>query len=161
VPPPLPVPGLASDYVVCLHGTARLEKEYPERNWAALLAHIAARGLGVALPWGNPRELERARRLAAPLSGSVVLPKLGLAELGGLIAAARGVIGVDTGLMHLAAAFRRPGIGLYPATPPDRFGVHAEGDAPALVNLSRREDLEPAVAAAAFSRLLGGHGVTP
>lgn len=153
-PAPFPVAGLAADYVVCLHGTARAEKEYPESDWAALLARVAALGLGVALPWGNAREKARAERLAANLAGAIVLPKLGLAELGGLIAAARGVIGVDTGLMHLAAAFRKPGVGLYPATPPARFGAYAEADAPALINLSRPEELTPAAVAGAFSRLL-------
>jgi len=152
-PEPLMVAGLAAEYVVCLHGTARVEKEYPERDWAALLARIAALGPGLALPWGNPREKERAERLAAGLRGAVVLPQLGLAELGGVIAGARGVIGVDTGLMHLAAAFHRPGIGLYPATPPQRFGAWAEADAPALINRSRSEELAPEAVAAAFSRL--------
>lgn len=153
-PPPFPVAGLAADYVVCLHGTARAEKIYPEDDWAALLGRIAALGLGIALPWGNPAEKARAERLAKRLPGAVVLPKLGLVELGGLIGAARGVIGVDTGLMHLAAAFRKPGIGLYPATPPTRFGARAETDAPALNNLSTPETLAPEAVAGAFSRLL-------
>ena len=156
-PPPFQVAGLAADYVVCLHGTARTEKEYPESDWVKLLARIAALGLRVALPWGNPREKERAERLAAGLHGAIVLPKLGLAELGGVIAAARGVIGVDTGLMHLAAALRLPGIGLYPATPPGRFGVYAEADAPALINLSRPDELAPAAVAKAFASLFAEH----
>ncbi len=157
-PAPFQVAGLAADYVVCLHGTARVEKEYPEPHWVDLLARIGALGLGVALPWGNEREKARAERLAATLPTAVVLPRLGLSELGGLITAARGVIGVDTGLMHLAAAFRKPGIGLYPATPPARFGAYAEADAPALINLSRPEELAPEAVAAAFERLLDGAG---
>ena len=67
------------------------------------------------------------------------------------------LIGVDTGLMHLAAAFRKPGIGLYPATPPDRFGAFAEADAPALINLSRPEHLAPESVATAFARLFAEH----
>ncbi len=155
-PAPFQVAGLAADYVVCLHGTARVEKEYPERNWVELLARVSALGLGVALPWGNQREKARAERLASALPAAVVLPRLGLHELGGLIATARGVIGVDTGLMHLAAAFRKPGIGLYPATPPARFGAFAEADAPALINLSQPEALLPEAVAATFSSLFPG-----
>ncbi|MDP2432503.1 MAG: lipopolysaccharide heptosyltransferase I [Pseudomonadota bacterium] len=155
-PAPIQLAGLATDYVVCLHGTARVEKEYPEHHWVDLLARIGALGLGVALPWGNEREKARAERLAATLPAAVVLPRLGLSELGGLIAAARGVIGVDTGLMHLAAAFRKPGIGLYPATPPARFGAYAEADAPALINLSRPDELAPEAVARVFERLLDG-----
>lgn len=156
-PTPFQLAGLAADYVVCLHGTARAEKEYPEAHWADLLARIAALGLGVALPWGNAREKARAERLAATLPAAVVLPRLGLSELGGLIAAARGVIGVDTGLMHLAAAFRKPGVGLYPATPPARFGAFAEADAPALINLSRPDELTLEAVATTFSGLFPSH----
>ena len=156
-PAPYTVAGLGAEYVVCLHGTARPEKEYPEADWAELLTRVGDSGAGIALPWGNVSEKARAERLAARLPGAVVLPKLGLVELGGLIASARGVIGVDTGLMHLAAAFRKPGIGLYPATPPERFGAYAEADAPPLINLSRPEELAPRVVAHAFSRLLAEH----
>lgn len=152
-PAPFQIAGLATDYVVCLHGTARAEKEYPEARWVDLLARIGALGLGVALPWGNAREKARAERLAATLPAAVPLPRLGLNELGGLIAAARGVIGVDTGLMHLAAAFRKPGVGLYPATPPARFGAYSEADAPALINLSKADELAPEAVAATFSSL--------
>ena len=153
-PPPYPVAGLADAYVVCLHGTARPEKEYPEADWARLLGRIAALGLGLALPWGNEREKARAERLAAATPQALVLPRLNLAELGGVIAGARGVIGVDTGLMHLAAAFRKPGVGLYPATPPALFGVRGEADAPAQINLSRPDELAPEVAAEVFARQL-------
>ncbi len=151
---PSRLPGLAADYVVCLHGTAREEKEYPVHHWAELLARITALGLQVVLPWGNPRERARAEHLAGIQANALVLPKLGLANLAEVIAAGRGVIGVDTGLMHLAAAFRKPGIGLYPATPPERFGALREADAPALINLAAQDRLVPAAVAAAFSRVI-------
>jgi heptosyltransferase-1 len=155
-PPPWPLAGLAADYVVCLHGTARAEKQYPEADWAVLLGKLARQGLGLVLPWGNPQEQARAQRLAATLPGAIVPPRLGLAEIAGVIAGARGVIGVDTGLMHLAAALRKPGIGLFPATPPARFGALGEADAPALVNLAGRDALAPDAVFAGFSSLLFG-----
>jgi heptosyltransferase-1 len=137
------VHGLSGEYVVCFHGTARPEKEYPETDWITLLQRVAGLGLGIALPWGNEREHARAQRLAAELPGAVVLPRLGLADLAGAITGARAVLGVDTGLMHLAAAFRRPGVGLYPATPPERFGARNEMDAPVIANLSGEAALRP------------------
>jgi len=137
------VPCLAGDYVLCLHGTARPEKEYPEADWVRLLQQIAARGLGAALPWGNERERLRAERLAVELPAAVVLPKMGLAGLASAIAGACIVLGVDTGLMHLAAAFKRPGVGLYPATSPERFGAWSEPDAPKIINLAGENALRP------------------
>jgi heptosyltransferase-1 len=141
--PPATITGLYGDYLLCFHGTARVEKEYPEANWIALLKKATKTGLTIALPWGNERERQRAERFAAALPDTVVLPRLRLDQLAGVIAGAKTVLGVDTGLMHLAAAFRRPGIGLYPVTPPQRFGARNEPDAPAMVNLSGAAELEP------------------
>lgn len=142
-PQPFVAPGLAGDYVVCLHGTARPEKEYPQALWVRLLDQITALGLSVALPWGNEREKRRAEGLATALPGVVILPKMGLVELAGVITGAHAVVGVDTGLMHLAAAFGLPGVGLYPATPLERFGTRNEMGAPLMVNLSGEEALHP------------------
>jgi len=134
---------LPEDFLVCLHGTARPEKEYPEAQWATLLRLLLAAGHAVVLPWGNDREHSRAQRLALAAPGARVLPRLGLGQLAGVLGAARGVIGVDTGLMHLAAAFHKPGVGLYPATPPGLYGVRAEAYAPAMVNLAAAGELQP------------------
>lgn len=144
----------ASEGVLCLHGTARPEKEYPEAHWVELLRRLVGAGMQPLLPWGNDRERARADRLVAAVPGATRLPRLDLAAMGGVIAACRGVIGVDTGLMHLAAAFRKPGIGLYPATPPERFGARAEADAPAIVNLSQPGDLQPGSAFLRLSELV-------
>lgn len=142
---------LPARYLVALHGTARAEKEYPEAAWLDLLARL---DLPVLLPWGDAAEQARAERLASHLPNVRVLPRLDLAQLGGILAGACAVIGVDTGLMHLAAAFRRPGVGLYPATPPERFGARAEPGAPALINLSDPAAIAPARVAETLAHLL-------
>jgi heptosyltransferase-1 len=141
--------------VVCLHGTARVEKEYPEGDWAVLAQQLVAAGLTPVFPAGNAREAARAARLVAACPGARRLATMPLAELMPLIGGARAVVGVDTGLMHLAAAFGRPGIGLYPATDPIRFGAVAEAGAPILLNVSNRVDLEPKRVAAGLFKLLG------
>lgn len=146
VPPNLPPIALPDHFILALHGTARPEKEYPATDWRALIARINAMGLPVLLPWVSERERARAEWLAAD-HDAVILPKLGLNDLAAVLERAAGVVGVDTGLMHLAAAFRKPGVGLYPATPPERFGVRSELDAPQIVNLSAVADLIPQEAA--------------
>lgn len=154
------VTSYAQPACVVLHGTARAEKEYPEADWIALLRHIHAQsGITCLLPWGNPREQARAQRLAAAVPGAQVLPKLGLSELSGVIASAVGVIGVDTGLMHLAAALGRPGVALYPATPPGLYGVRCEPGAPPIVNLAVASELAPAFAADRFMKTLQPSGL--
>lgn len=155
-PPPRPDLDLPENYLIALHGTARVEKEYPEADWRTLLAALP---LPVRLPWGNAAERERAERLARGLNHVETLARLPLYQIGEVIAGARGVIGVDTGLMHLAAAFRRPGVGLYPATPTERFGARAEPGAPSLINLSGSDALAPAKVAETLMQLLDPAGL--
>ncbi len=143
MPPSVGNLDLPDPFVVALHGTARPEKEYPETHWQELIGRVGAAGLTVLLPWGNERERERAQRLAAACPGARVLPRLGLADISAILGRATGVIGVDTGLMHLAAAFRKPGVGLYPATSPARFGAWSEPGGATIENLSRPDDLMP------------------
>jgi heptosyltransferase-1 len=143
LPPAVDGSDLPAEFIVALHGTARPEKEYPEADWLELIGRINAAGLPVLLPWGNDREHARAQRLVTSGSNVRVLPRLGLADIFAILGRAKAVIGVDTGLMHLAAAFRKPGIGLYPATPPARFGARSEPDAPVIVNLSDPASLTP------------------
>lgn len=150
-------PGAASgsNTVLCLHGTARVEKEYPEGDWIVLARELVGMGLVPVFPAGNAREAARAARLVAACPGAQALPAMPLAALIPHIAGARAVVGVDTGLMHLAATFGRPGVGLYPATDPARFGAVSESGAPALINLSTGADLVPQRVASRFLEVLG------
>ncbi len=110
-------------YVLALHGTSRVEKEWHETQWQALCAAVTAQGVAVLLPWGNAREFERAQRLARDHPQIKVLPRCSLVELASVLQHARAVIGMDTGLMHLAAALNQSGVALYPVTQPDLTGM--------------------------------------
>lgn len=120
---PLPNLPLPSRYVVGLHGTSRVDKEWPETHWQILLTALAEQGISTLLPWGNAREHARAQRLAQVTEGVQVLPRSGLGELAAIMQQAVGVIGMDTGLMHIAAALDKPGLALYPVTQPTLTGV--------------------------------------
>jgi heptosyltransferase-1 len=86
-------------------------------------------------PAGSASERERAARLAQAIPAAVALPPLSLTELAGQLAAARIVIGVDTGLVHLAAALGRPTLALFSASDPALTGVYATTPA---INLGAR-----------------------
>jgi len=117
----LPLP----PYAVLLTATSRDDKLWPEDDWLALGAGLAKRGLSCVLPGGTAAERGRTARLAARLPRAVAVPPLELRQLAGLLAGAALVVGVDTGLAHLAAALRRPTLGLYCATDPRLTGVYA------------------------------------
>jgi heptosyltransferase-1 len=110
-------------YVVGLHGTSRAEKEWPEPYWRWLGRWLSAHGLGLVLPWGNTAERERAERITRAVPSGYVLPKLDLDALAAVLIRAVAVVGVDTGLMHVAAALGCPGLALYSATDPARTGI--------------------------------------
>ncbi|AEK60649.1 lipopolysaccharide heptosyltransferase I [Collimonas fungivorans] len=104
-------------YAVFFHGTARAAKQWPNSSWISIAAVLAERGLLVLLPWGSDAEKANAEQLASQMSNARVLPKLPLMEAVLLAQRAALVIGVDTGLTHIAAAFKRPTIELYCDSP--------------------------------------------
>lgn len=117
------------DYAVLLTATSRADKLWPEPDWQALGAALIARGLTCVLPGGTAAERRRAARLAGALGQAVAAPALGLAPMAGLLQGARLVVGVDTGLVHLAAALGRPTMGIFCASAPALTGVLAGGQA--------------------------------
>lgn len=125
---------LPHNYVVFLHATSRDSKLWPEPLWIELGADLSQAGLAVILPWGSDKERARAERLARQIHGSIILPRLGLAALAAILEGAQAVVGVDTGLVHLAAALRRPTVAIYTDTDPALTGV-APSDPALAVNL--------------------------
>lgn len=113
-------------YIVFLHGSAWPSKCWPEDHWISLGQQIAMAGLQVYLPWGNPLERQRAQHIAAAIPSSRVLPSLDLNAMAVVLANALGVVSVDTGLGHLAAALSVPTVTLYGATSPALTGVQGK-----------------------------------
>lgn len=114
-------------YLVFLTATSRDDKLWPESHWLALGQQLAAAGFAVALPAGNPIERARAARIAMAVPRAVAAPAMKLPALATLLAGARAVVGVDTGLSHLAVALAVPTVALYTATDPGLTGVLGSG----------------------------------
>jgi heptosyltransferase-1 len=112
-------------YVVLLHATSRDDKLWDENNWITLGTHLHQAGIGTVLPWGSEQEKDRSERLGAALPEAIVTPRLNLNEAAALLGKARAVVGVDTGLSHLAAALDVPTVGIYTATDPGLTGLYA------------------------------------
>lgn len=111
-------------YAVLLTATSRDSKLWPEASWVALGSTLTARdGLQCVLPWGNAAEQQRAQRLAALIPGALVAPRERLDVAAALLAHAQAVVGVDTGLTHLANAVDVPLVAIYTDTDPLRTGV--------------------------------------
>ncbi|MFA1547588.1 glycosyltransferase family 9 protein [Actinomadura chokoriensis] len=123
----LPVPAAASPApgaVVVHPGAAYPARRWPAERFAAVAAALRRGGERVVVT-GGPGEAPLAGRVArlagldetADLSGRTPLP-----ELAALVARARLVVCGDTGVAHLATAFRTPSVLLFGPTPPARWG---------------------------------------
>jgi heptosyltransferase I len=124
--PDLLLPWLpAEPYVVLLHATSRDDKLWDEQNWIALGKHLHQSGMRALLPWGSEKERMRSERLRAAIPGAICTPHFNLQEAATMLGHARAVIGVDTGLSHLAAALGVPTLGIYTATDPGLTGLYA------------------------------------
>jgi heptosyltransferase-1 len=108
----------AKPYAMLLHATADRRKEWPEDNWIQLGRELAQRGHDIVLTWGTERERERSKRIAAAVPRATVPAREPLDVVARLIAGAEFVIGVDTGLLHLAAALGVPRVGMLGAIKP-------------------------------------------
>ncbi len=118
-------PAISEDqqpYLLFLHATTWPSKHWPETFWAGLAQQARGAGLRVLWPWHTPEERLRAERLIKVSSGTLA-PRLDLNGMAGLIAGAQGVVGVDSGLSHLAAALERPSITLYGPTSSELTGA--------------------------------------
>jgi heptosyltransferase I len=141
-------------YVMAFHGTSRADKEWPEQHWVAFAHAMQQHRLQLLLPWGSAVEKSRAHRIAAAADNSVVLPRLTLTQIAALIRDARGVIGMDTGLIHAAAALKRPVLALYPATRPELTGALAQQGGAEVVNLAARDVENADAVARRFLRMI-------
>jgi len=96
-------------------------KQWPLENYAPLAGRLKEEfGLTLVLN-GAPS--------AADVLRSVEGARVHISGIAGLIDATRraaGVVGLDSGPMHLAAALRRPGVALFGPTDPDRNGPYGD-----------------------------------
>ncbi len=118
---------LHQPYVVFLHASSGPAKLWPVSKWAELVRRAEQAGFSVYLPWGNQAEHKRAEVIAAAGLSAKVLPRMRLHDLAAVLVYSSGVIGVDTGLAHLAAALQVPGVTLYTATSPNLTGTRGPG----------------------------------
>lgn len=109
-------------FIVGLHATARPEKLWPVAHWHGLLDALGEHGWRVLMPWGSQAERAAADALGRGRDYVVVAPRLDLKALAATIARADAVVGVDTGLTHLAAALGTPTVAVFGATEAWRYG---------------------------------------
>jgi ADP-heptose:LPS heptosyltransferase len=123
----LAVPDVAPpvrDVAVVHPGAAFPGRRWPPERFSAVARHLAAAGLQVVVT-GGPAERELAGAVAAGAGlgpGAVLAGRTTSLELAAVVAAARVVVCGDTGVAHLATAYRRPSVVLFGPVPPALWG---------------------------------------
>jgi ADP-heptose:LPS heptosyltransferase len=124
------IAGCDADKSVVVHpGASAGARRWPVERFAAVAAAFADQGFPVLIT-GSASE----RRLAEQVANGArragvrsVAGLLALDELAALVAAARLVVCGDTGVAHLATAYRTPSVVLFGPTPPELWGPPSSG----------------------------------
>ena len=136
-PPPVP------EATVVQVGARYGAKEWPIERFAAVAAHLRRDGHQVVFTGSHA---QRTRALAvAELAGlpsdAVLAGAMGLEDLAALIAHAQLLVSGDTGVAHLASAYRIPSVVLFGPAPIAQWGPPVDGPHRALsVEELRRGD---------------------
>lgn len=112
---------------VLLTNASRASKLWPDTHWQAVEQALAARGLRSVLFWGSGAEEVDTRRRAGGMRDAAVAERAPLHHVAAVLTQARVVIGLDTGLTHLAAALGVPTVGIFCDYDPKLVGI--TGDA--------------------------------
>lgn len=104
-------------YVVCFHSTARAAKRWANASWIELGKTLSQCGYQVILPWGNAAEKQISQSIAHSIPGAIVPRGFSIEEAYSLVAHAALIVGVDTGLTHLAAVLGKPTVEIYCDSP--------------------------------------------
>lgn len=109
--------------VVLAHGTTRPDNEWPEDAWVSMAQRLADQGISVSIPQSSDQEAQLAQRikqrvdtygmtLGIPVVADV-WPRMSLESLMDCMSCTHGVIGVDSGLSHLAVALNLPHVQIF------------------------------------------------
>ena len=119
-----PVPPPVRDVAVVHPGAAYPGRRWPADRFAAVARHLADAGHDVRIT-GGPAEAELARSVAAAAglgADAVLAGRTTSLELAAVVAHARVVVCGDTGVAHLATAYRRPSVVLFGPVSPALWG---------------------------------------
>jgi heptosyltransferase-1 len=137
-----------SPYAVLLANASRPTKLWDDGSWRAVENWLASQGLRSLLFWGTPAEGEATRQRVTLMRNAQQLPRVSLDVAAAVLAGARVVVGLDTGLSHLAAAVGAPTVAIYCDYDPALVGVIGDAPCVSLGGVDRKPAAEEVIEAA-------------
>jgi ADP-heptose:LPS heptosyltransferase len=128
--------------VVVHAGAASASRRWPVERFGEVARWAAERGERVVLT-GSAAEADAAHAVAQAAglpTDAVLAGRTDLRELAALVASARLVVAGDTGVAHVASAYRTPSVLLFGPVPPAQWGPPADGPHTALWHGTHRGD---------------------
>jgi heptosyltransferase-1 len=109
------------DSFVTIHtGPTMPVREWPREHWVKLVAALREQGFTQIVQLGVGHYAHFGKRLVEPVPGTIsLIDRLSLEESLAVIALARLHVGIDSGLLHVAAAVRTPAVGIFGNTLPE------------------------------------------
>jgi len=108
---------------VLLTNASRATKLWPDDQWQQVYQSLVQRGMRSVLFWGSEAERLSTQQRARTMQGAIVAPRCALEHVVTALAHARVVVGLDTGLTHLANALGVPTVAIFCDYDPKLVGV--------------------------------------
>lgn len=107
----------------CASGILKPLKEWPEENWLALADYVNNCGLSTYIT-GAGADQEAAERLEKASGGKIksLAGKYSLTETSRILYHSMGLVTVNTGIMHIAAALKVPLVAMHGPASVERWG---------------------------------------
>lgn len=135
-------------FAVLVPCASRPEKLWPVANWVEVGLLLKSKGWNLAVMWGSPDEEQLALSIASKIGGQVP-PFLTVEQVADTLAHAEIVVGLDTGMSHIAAAHGRPTVGIYCDHEPGLAGLVGSGPVISLGGKAQTPSLSDVQAAVA------------
>ena len=104
--------------IALLPATTWVNKHWTKSGWSELIDHIYLKYGAVSLIFGSPADLPLVKEIASNTKYHPIIAagKTNLKQAGALLKRCDAVVGVDTGLLHMAIALNKPTVGIFGAT---------------------------------------------
>jgi ADP-heptose:LPS heptosyltransferase len=114
---------VGTEFLITIHpGPSHAVKEWPREKWGLLVAKMRDHGFTNIVQLGISQYLENKAAAFAAVSGVVsFVDELTLEDSIAIVSSASLHIGIDSGLLHVAAATGVPSVGLFGVTLPQRI----------------------------------------